>query len=55
MPFENAVEEGEDAGNHHFLLFQKCFLPFPKQVSIYSYFVICICFKFEPVQNFVIW
>ena len=27
--FENIVEEEENAGNHHFLLFQQCFLPFP--------------------------
>ena len=24
--FENIVEEGENAGNQHFLLFPKCFL-----------------------------
>ena len=28
-PSENIVGKGENAGNHHFLLFQQCFL-FPK-------------------------
>ena len=33
------------------------FLPFPKQISIFSqiYFVVCKCFQFGPVENFVIW
>ena len=35
--FENILGKGENAGKHHFLLFSKCFLPFPKQ------FVILVC------------
>ena len=31
MPFENVVGEGENAGNQHFLLFPRCFLPFQIQ------------------------
>ena len=30
-PFENIVERGENAGNHHYLLFPQCFLPYQKQ------------------------
>ena len=33
--FENISGKGENAGNQHFLLFPKCFLPFPKQISIF--------------------
>ena len=31
--FENILRKGENADNHHFLLFPNCFLPFPKQTS----------------------
>ena len=31
MPFENIVGKEENAGNHHFLLFPQCFLPYKKQ------------------------
>ena len=57
MAFENIVEKGENAGNQHLLLFPQCFLPFPRQISIFShiYFVVCKCFQFGPVQNFVVW
>ena len=34
--FENIVGKRENAGNQHFLLFSQCFLPFPKQISIFS-------------------
>ena len=27
--------KGENAGNQHFLLFPQCFLPFPKEISIF--------------------
>ena len=30
VAFENILGKGENAGNQHFLLFPKCFLPFPK-------------------------
>ena len=33
--FENTFGKGENAGNQHFLLFPKCFLPPPKLISIY--------------------
>ena len=39
--FENIVEKGENAGNQHFLLFQQCFLPFPKQILIPQLNLIC--------------
>ena len=32
--FENILGKGENAGNHNFLLFPQCFLPFPNQFSI---------------------
>ena len=32
-PFENILGKGENAGNQHFLLFPKCFLPFPIQIK----------------------
>ena len=32
-PFENIVGKGENASNQHFLLFARCFLPFPKQIN----------------------
>ena len=32
-PFENIEGKGKNAGNH-FLLFPKCVLPFPKEISI---------------------
>ena len=34
--FENTVGKGENAGNQHFFLSPHCFLPFPKQISIFS-------------------
>ena len=34
--FENIVGKGENAGNQYFLLFPQCFLPFPKQISIFD-------------------
>ena len=40
-PFENLVGKGENAGNQHFLLFLQCFLPFPKQFSIYQSLIFC--------------
>ena len=49
--FENIVGKGENAGNQHFPLFQECFLPVPRQISILShiYFVVCKNFQFGPV------
>ena len=40
-PFENIAGEGENAGNQHFLLFPQCFLPFPKQISIFRSHLFC--------------
>ena len=34
--FENIVGKAENADNQHFLLFPQCFLPFPKQISIFD-------------------
>ena len=39
--FENIVEKGENAGNQHVLLFQQCFLPFAKQISIFQPHLFC--------------
>ena len=39
--FENIAGKGENAGNQHFLLFPQCFLPFPKQSSIFQSNLIC--------------
>ena len=39
--FENIVENGENDSNQHFLLFPQCFLPFPKQISIFQSHLFC--------------
>ena len=39
--FENFVRKGENVGNQHFLLFPQCFLPFPKQISIFWSHLLC--------------
>ena len=39
--FENIVGKRENAGNQHFLLFPQCFLPFPKQISIFQSHLLC--------------
>ena len=33
--------KGENAGNQNFFLFQKCFLPFPKQIAIFQSHSFC--------------
>ena len=50
-PFENIVGKGENAGNQHFPLFPKYFLPIPKRISVLSYIycVACKWFQFGPV------
>ena len=30
------VEKVENAGNDHFLCFQQCFIPFPKQIQLFE-------------------
>ena len=40
--FENILGKGENAGTQHFLLFQKCFLPFPKQIWILKSYAIAL-------------
>ena len=49
--FENIMGKGENAGNQHFLLFPKCFLPVLKQISIFESHLFCCCkgFEFGPV------
>ena len=49
--FENIVGKGENAGSQHFLLFPQCFLPFPKQILIFTqiHFVVCKYSEFGPV------
>ena len=39
--FENIFGKAENAGNQHFLLFPKCFLPYLKQISIYESHSFC--------------
>ena len=35
-PFQNIVEQGENAGNQHFLLFPQCFLPQERQLKCFQ-------------------
>ena len=54
-PFENLVEKGENAGNQHFLLFPQCFLPFPKQISIFSViFILSTANAFNCDQSIIL-
>ena len=34
-PLENIVGKGENAGTQHLLRFPQCFLPCPKEISIF--------------------
>ena len=40
--FENILGKGENAGNQHFLLLPKCFLPFQKQISDFVSHLFCL-------------
>ena len=40
--YKNIVGKGENAGNQHLILFPPCFLPFPKQISIFQPNVNCL-------------
>ena len=46
---ENILGKGENAGNQHFLLFPKWFLPFQKQISVFELHLFC------GLQVFSIW
>ena len=49
-PLDNILGKGENAGNQHFLLFSKCFLPFLKQNSNFEsnlFFVVCKYFNLD--------
>ena len=51
---ENTVGKEGNAGNQHFHLFPQCFLPFPKQVSIFSVTFILLSassFNLDQSQN----
>ena len=50
-PFENIVEEGENAGNQHFLLLPQCFLPCQGEISdkFRSLVQIVLCFMLYNV------
>ena len=37
----SAFNDPETEGNQHFLLFPQCFLPFPKQISIFQSHLCC--------------
>ena len=52
-PFENIVRKGVNAGNQHFLLFPKCFLPFPKQILIFEsrFFLSGNAFDLDQSEN----
>ena len=39
--FENFVENRENAGDQHFLLFPQCILPFPHQSFIFHSYLLC--------------
>ena len=51
-PFKNIVGKGENAGN-----VPQCFLPYQRQKSSLEllYYVVCKCFQFGRVVNFVVW
>ena len=54
--FENIVGKGENAGNHHFLLFPQCFLPKEKQIIILAIlnFSYANVFNLVPPKNFLL-
>ena len=56
-PFKNIVGKGVNAGNQHFLLFPQCFLPFPKQISIFQSHSFCHLqmLSISTRSNFVVW
>ena len=50
------MEKGANAGNKHFLILLQCFLPYKSTKSGFScIYVVCKCFQFGSVQNFVVW
>ena len=54
--FGNILGKGENAGNQHFLLFPKCFLPFQKLISNFESTFILLsarALNLDPV-NFVV-
>ena len=55
--FENNVGGGENGGNPHFLLFPQCFLLLHREKNrlLNVEFVVCKCFQFDKVLNFVVW
>ena len=51
---ENIVENGENVGNQHFLLFPQCFLCLPEQVSIFQPHLHCLLMGEKPTfENIV--
>ena len=58
--FKNIVGIGENAGEQHFPLFQRGFLPFrevlsvKRQLSIIR-FIVCKCFQFRQSRKFIGW
>ena len=47
--FKNIVEKGENAGNHHYFLFQQCYLPFQELISSFESHLLC------HLQMLLIW
>ena len=41
MAYDNIVREGENAVNHHFLLFPKCFQPCKRKIAVPKTNLIC--------------
>ena len=46
--FENTVGQDEKPGNQYFPLYPQCFLPFPKQISIFDSHLSC-CLQMFPI------
>ena len=47
-PFEYIMVKRENAGNHHFLLFQQCFYPMKDKFEVFS----CICLQLLSIWTF---
>ena len=45
------MRKGENAGKQHFLLFPQCFLPFPKQISIFQSHLVIVIFSSANAFN----
>ena len=57
MAFENIVGKGENALTSIFSFSHNVFYHFQNKFQFlgHIYFVVCKCFEFGPVLNFVVW